>query len=680
MELVYLWFENYKNIKKIGCSLNANYEEISSDYNTDKNSLLIKLKQQNCLNIFGQYLNIKTIVGINGSGKSNICQALVSILRANYEKDIEDYFDETTPKEYYLLYKINEKYECFTTCQNVEVLINDELLQVETKCANEWCALFKPFLNKEEDYTIAFPKEMHMNDIIKKKMENYFYYDRFRMYDTSHALRDFFNANKKLNLKILDDNNKYLTFDMYGYEIDILQEFEWLTNQIKNKIPSSIKKTNTTFNSIWDLVDRLQRSNEGIIEKAKKHEYNNKDIVFHEVFSNGCLEFVLIKMAEVFYFLEGQENIVSLKNLEEVITYLNELDFSVKHAKFKNFYEQILSEFNREIEDELIKKQLEYFNLVDIFTNLIQSCIEFESNLLCNNTFLQNILTTDDGNVYRPVRKHMVDVKNNKLTKELKILNNLGIFKQNFYNYRNNSLYTFCDLSTGEQRILRFFADILSIKNNEKTKDTAVFIFDEMDLSWHPEWQRKMVYYVIDFFNKTNNNLINNIIFTTHSPFILSDMPRNNVIMLQKENNGNTKIIPKIENTFGANIHDLFNDNFFLGDCDGICTIGEFAQNYIKDIQKSLNSYEPIFNDSICMSPTVINNNESKLYKVIEDLHKKIEFIGEPVIRNALLKKLYSSPYSWYLFEPNKLLIHYINLKEKHEKLQRIFNEKNKSE
>lgn len=186
MELVYLWIKNYKNIKQLGCSLSADYEEFSNSYDVDNEFLSISLKQQEYLNVFGEHLNIKTIIGTNGSGKSNLCQALVSILRTNYKKDIDDYFEKTLPEKYYVLYKINDKYQCFTNCKNIEILINNELLQVEKKESNVLCALFKPFLNKEEDFVLEFPKDRHMKDIIKKKIENYFYYDRFRMYDTSH--------------------------------------------------------------------------------------------------------------------------------------------------------------------------------------------------------------------------------------------------------------------------------------------------------------------------------------------------------------------------------------------------------------------------------------------------------------------------------------------------------------
>lgn len=632
MELVYLWIKNYKNIEQIGCSLNANYNVMETQYNVDKDCLLINLVKQDYVNIFDNNLNIKTIIGANGSGKSNLCNALISILRGCHTRDVNDYFDKICPEKYFLLYKNNEKYECFTNCNEIEVRINNDLIQAEIKKANEWCASFKPFLNIEEDNLLIFPKEVHMQDIIKKKMENYFYYDRFRLYDTSHALRELFNKNKEQKFKILSDKNQYLTFDKYGYEINIVQEFEWITHQINNKLCLGIKKENTSFSSIWDLVDILKDSNNFIIDKAKRFEYKNINEVVHVVISNGCFEFVLIKIAEIFYSLEGQENIINLKNLDKILINLNEIDYKKKHIELKGFYEEILSKFNQKLEDEQIKSQLERSNLIDDFINLIQTCILFESKLIDNNNFLKNILITDDGNVYRPKPEKMIDVNINNLTKEMKTLNNLGIFKQNFYNFRNDKLYSFFDLSTGEQRILRFFADILSVKNNEKTKETAIFVFDEMDLSWHPEWQRKMVYYIIDFFKKTNINGINNIIFTTHSPFILSDMPQNNVLTLEKDNNGTVISHKPTINTFATNIHEMFKESFFMSS-----TIGEFAHNIIMNI---------------------INNeiNEIKDKCSFEKMESKINLIGEPIIRKQLLKKLYDNKYIECCIEDEKKL------------------------
>lgn len=68
----------------------------------------------------------------------------------------------------------------------------------------------------------------------------------------------------------------------------------------------------------------------------------------------------------------------------------------------------------------------------------------------------------------------------------------------------------------------------------------------------------------------------------------------------------------KHKETFAANIHNLYNDSFFL---DGI-PIGDFAKGKIQNIYNQLNDAE--------FSPEIL---------------KEIYRIGEPIIRELLLKK-----------------------------------------
>ena len=68
-----------------------------------------------------------------------------------------------------------------------------------------------------------------------------------------------------------------------------------------------------------------------------------------------------------------------------------------------------------------------------------------------------------------------------------------------------------------------------------------------------------------------------NIIVVTHSPFILSDIPQDNVLFLKDGKNDNEVCDFK---TFGANIHDLLRTSFFLE--NGL--VGEFANNKIEEL------------------------------------------------------------------------------------------------
>ena len=73
MKLTYLWIKGYKNINEIGIPLDvAHKEERKTEFEFTKNELTINLSIANNYNVFGNYLNIKTFVGANGSGKSNI--------------------------------------------------------------------------------------------------------------------------------------------------------------------------------------------------------------------------------------------------------------------------------------------------------------------------------------------------------------------------------------------------------------------------------------------------------------------------------------------------------------------------------------------------------------------------------------------------------------------------------
>ena len=78
-----------------------------------------------------------------------------------------------------------------------------------------------------------------------------------------------------------------------------------------------------------------------------------------------------------------------------------------------------------------------------------------------------------------------------------------------------------------------------------------------------------------------------NLIFTTHSPFILSDMPQENVIVLNKED-GLCKSTRCSIKTFANNIHTLFANSFFMES-----TMGAFAEEKMTDIIKIIYSKKP---------------------------------------------------------------------------------------
>lgn len=109
-------------------------------------------------------------------------------------------------------------------------------------------------------------------------------------------------------------------------------------------------------------------------------------------------------------------------------------------------------------------------------------------------------------------------------------------------------------------------------------------VFDEVELYYHPDMQRKFVYQLLNGLKQLRLKNIRSLQFVivTHSPFILSDVPKDNVLFLKKD--GHAAKVDDMK-TFGANIYSILKHSFFLEDG----AIGEFSQYIIDDIINRIN-------------------------------------------------------------------------------------------
>ena len=140
-------------------------------------------------------------------------------------------------------------------------------------------------------------------------------------------------------------------------------------------------------------------------------------------------------------------------------------------------------------------------------------------------------------------------------------------------------------LSAGEESMITFFARIdASLRLKSKNRNNITILIDEGDLYFHPEWQRQYLKAIFDFL-KQYKQFNFQIILTSHSPFVLSDLPQSNVITFQKTEDGIDVSKKALSKTFGGNIHELLIDKFFLK--NGI--VGAFADNKIIELISRVN-------------------------------------------------------------------------------------------
>ncbi|WP_206747801.1 hypothetical protein, partial [Vibrio lentus] len=88
---------------------------------------------------------------------------------------------------------------------------------------------------------------------------------------------------------------------------------------------------------------------------------------------------------------------------------------------------------------------------------------------------------------------------------------------------------------------------------------------------------------IISNFNSDNVQ----VIITSHSPFILTEIPNQNVILLEN-NNGITKIRDSNFKTFGSELYSLYSNGFFL---DSV-KVGSFSQGKITNLISRLSQVD----------------------------------------------------------------------------------------
>ncbi|MGT2764092.1 AAA family ATPase [Streptococcus intermedius] len=180
---------------------------------------------------------------------------------------------------------------------------------------------------------------------------------------------------------------------------------------------------------------------------------------------------------------------------------------------------------------------------------------------------------------------------------------------------------SFC-MSAGETNFIRLFSNALTSQQfNEDIRD-YIFLIDEIEMGMHLEWSRKLINNFVEFLKRERRREDVNLqlIFTTHSPYMLSDIKPGNVIMLEKNQETGYSEGKVLQNTFAKNIQEIMKENLI----DNI--YGDFALAKINSMISRLNG-------------EVAQAGDEE-----EGLLKEIHLISEPILRNKLLE-MYDKKY-----------------------------------
>ncbi|WP_181995629.1 AAA family ATPase [Clostridium sp. AM58-1XD] len=171
------------------------------------------------------------------------------------------------------------------------------------------------------------------------------------------------------------------------------------------------------------------------------------------------------------------------------------------------------------------------------------------------------------------------------------------------------------NLSSGEIRFIGLYASLYSgiLRNSAYSKgDTCILLLDEPDERFHPEWSRQFIKNLTELLQtEPFSDYQYQIIMATHSPLLLSDVPKENICCLECRD-GYT-VQSKAAYGFMSNINDILLDSFFVES-----PFGAFAETYVDGIMEELGRLEDR-----------IENKKKENRKTIQETGQKASLKGK---------------------------------------------------
>lgn len=640
IELIYCFFSslNYgkglNSFKNFAINLSSMFI-VTYDY--DKHTLSIKRNMEeddsSFWNIDGQHScisNITLVLGENGIGKTTLLRAIAACSSENLNYEID---------EYIMLYYSKEHDAFFikTTCTDVVAVKEkkDRLFECASKNyvfrgKNQSGDIygFCGFVDFDKNGVLySLVEEKYINTLTELKM----------IYSDSTPMDVFYvpvpgdtNSTRFLKRKKLMKTNSIVEdYDIFDFLIDDYRAGSFL-KQYPQTYLSGVDITHNENTSVYQerLMEVLKKISMGEYRRTCHSgtrfqigvdHYTGDSIQCKYLFFSLCFIFYICYICEKDFesgifgeVLEKFENVQVANNaivlFNHTVNILNELISSMKgDVEGYNTIKCIIDDLPAEI-----------FTMKNLFLNIKKVVCRIDIDKLddISRSSILKLLKV----------AHLFDMKMQKICPWIDIPSIIGVY--------------FDEMSTGEMSLIRgVFAKLYMINrytNPAQQNKSILLILDEPDNALHLRWIQKFVYNLINILNNRYGNKCIQVIFTSHMPFMATDIPRKHIICLGdkewRENNykknftyvdgykedveGIRGFVPR--NGFMSNYYDILRDAYFID-----VPIGEFAQKKYEELIKEINKYK---------------EKESKY--TLATLEKYISFIDEPMLRKALEDKL----------------------------------------
>lgn len=672
---IYQFYQNYQFLDKKGDEISVSKANLNSEVSTIK-------KTEDEIGLYSDAdsdlkINISAIVGKNGSGKSTLLELF---FLAVYLVDYKNIIQHKKDTEDNLIFIDKEKSYNDIIYENESYLDNN----ADGRTRRFFRGL-KFFCNKRAHLEVLYEDNSNtFKLIIDTDLK-----DDIDWYKLENITNKTYDYKEIKPLPFYSISLNYSIHSLNTLDMDVWLESIFHKNDgYQTPLVINPKREEGTI----DITNERGLQKSRLLVNTMDIMENSKDI--DPLFNNKVIKKIVFKYKDRSYQPRRKrgkdektpDKITKIKNIFDLKKY-SDCSWIEKETYFYILYKvnRIISNykliFNNEnnFEDNL-KKMINYDSHI---TFKLKQAINFINNdnyikTICQQT--KPLINTgfygegfdapyfdEDPNINIEILNEndrlatdIYSYKTNEVTEQINYLPP-AIFDYDFH-FSEGKYDTFERLSSGEkQQVYSIHTIMYHLRNvSSVTEESDIIkyskiniLLDEIELYFHPEMQRHFISRLIKGVEQLKKHLkenINsiNILLATHSPFILSDIPSSNILRLNDGDSTRTE-----QQTFGANIHDLLANDFFLK--DGF--MGEYANKQIEETITYLNS--KILEIKLRELKELQNNNkldESKknliktelmeTQKEFDSLKVKnknreyhlqlIELIGEPILRNKL--------------------------------------------
>lgn len=412
---------------------------------------------------------------------------------------------------------------------------------------------------------------------------------------------------------------------------EIISKNEFVLRQIDLDNPINIKRT------IIEIKDLLQQIIDDVKVYLESIPNINDNLQKLNDLNNILLEGTSLNYPQytnIYYYIEDNYDIYSDYNdLVLFYEFINEIKDNLDSLRYI-----IIKKFNLKINSEVqifgSKKEEKIANGINeyIYTEDNKEILQFVDDV--------EMLVGEFEKIIRKCKLsgELGDKKLNCKWDDKKVGDFIKLFNKidpkTFY-----IVFDHEDLSSGQRAYLDMYSRLNNLKETKELENKNIMLLiDEGYVYLHPSIQIEFIQNLIAFLKVFYKKNKIQIILTSNSPFIISDIPHTNLIFMEdKSEIGNNLDVSCEYKSFGANIQNLLIKNFFMDEG----TMGKFAYENINSLLRKL------------LSGEVKSDENHKMFKIIN-------LIGEPIIRQKLMQ-LYNTKNISNSINRNKEIEYYKN-------------------